>query len=136
MEHVVIKIILLAGLLGITLLWLRVMGGRVIGRILFIIQFILGTLAICFPEFTSRVANLLGVGRGADLILYLLVLMFYAAGFILLVKFRLQERKITELARHIAILEKKLEDMSPPSSCPAEQSSGHGESQAKDNASF
>ena len=109
MEHVIIKVILLAGLLGITFLWLRVMGGRFIGKILFVLQFILGTLAICFPDFTNRFANLVGVGRGADLLLYLLVLMFYAAGFILLVKFRLQERKITELAHQITLLNEKIQ---------------------------
>jgi small membrane protein len=38
------------------------------------IVFGLGTVIVSFPDFTSRVANAVGIGRGADFVLYLSVL--------------------------------------------------------------
>ena len=54
-------------------------------------------------ELANRVAALVGVGRGADLMLYLLVLAVYAGALLVLAKFRRLERQITELTRKIAL---------------------------------
>jgi hypothetical protein len=56
-----------------------------------------------FPDSTARVAHLVGVGRGTDLMLYVWLL---ASGFLFLVlhlKLVTQDRKLTELARAIAL---------------------------------
>ncbi len=62
-----------------------------------------GTYFVWFPEHTTVVAQLLGVGRGADLVLYLWVVISIAIGFNLHVKLATESRKTTLLARHIAI---------------------------------
>ena len=58
---------------------------------------------VIYPEESGVVANFLGVGRGADLLLYLC----FMAGILLILlvhlKFRIQTIIITDLARAIAL---------------------------------
>ena len=56
-------------------------------------------------ELANQVAALVGVGRGADLMLYLLLLAVYAGALLILAKFRRLEHQITELTRKIALYE-------------------------------
>jgi len=60
-------------------------------------------IAVLFPELTTEIANLLSVGRGADLVFYLSFLLFAYVCAVLFSKQRLQERRLTKLARHISI---------------------------------
>ena len=64
-------------------------------------------LAILFPGVLTDVANSIGIGRGADLVLYLVAigLLFFAVSTYL--KFGDMDRRITLLSRHIALLESK-----------------------------
>jgi hypothetical protein len=71
-----------------------------------IIVFTLAVLAtIVFPELSNDIAHFLGVGRGADLILYGLTLSFIALVLSLYAKSKEDQRRIAILARKIAILE-------------------------------
>ena len=59
------------------------------------------------PDLTNRLAALLQVGRGADAILYLsLVLIFYLI-FKIFVKIEALDSELTTLVREIAIIERK-----------------------------
>jgi small membrane protein len=60
-------------------------------------------LSILRPELTGRAANFVGVGRGTDLLLYLLtaIFLYVAVGFFL--RFRDVERQLTVLARRLAL---------------------------------
>ena len=60
-------------------------------------------LAVWRPDVTTKVAQSLGIGRGADLVLYALALAFLAAVFYFYRKFRQLEGEITRLVRHIAV---------------------------------
>lgn len=104
-NQIVIKVILLAGLVGVSVLWLKALGNRLAGRLFFIVQLLIGAVLVCRPEFAQKCADLVGVGRGTDLLLYMLVLLVYAGGFVILAKFRILERKMTEIARKLAILD-------------------------------
>jgi hypothetical protein len=73
-------------------------------RMFFLVQFVLGVVFVACPELTTKLALLLGVGRGADLILYFLVVFVYFGGLCILGKFRQLERQQTLLARELAIL--------------------------------
>jgi hypothetical protein len=66
-------------------------------------------VSILRPELTTRVANLFGVGRGTDFLLYLLtaVFLYVVTGFYL--KFRDVERQVTVLARRLALDEARSE---------------------------
>ncbi len=59
---------------------------------------------IWHPEQTTVVANVLGVGRGLDLI-YILLLTAAVIGFLFVIKHLIaQDRALTKLVRHTAIL--------------------------------
>lgn len=65
----------------------------------------IAVLFILFPDSANEVANVLGVGRGADLVLYFLVVLFIF--FILSYYLRTndEQKRIVVLARRLAILE-------------------------------
>jgi hypothetical protein len=64
----------------------------------------IGTASIIvFPDSTSFVAHLLGIGRGADLIIYASLLMSYCLIFRIHLMHAHLEQEITELVRAIAL---------------------------------
>ena len=62
-------------------------------------------VAIANPELPSQAASLVGISRGADLVLYSLTLAFFATSFYLYSRAVRLQGQITKLVRHIAILE-------------------------------
>ena len=74
-------------------------------KILFLIFVIVSVMAVIEPNALTRIAKLVGVGRGADLLLYLLILAFIFVVLNIYLKFKELEQKITELARRIALNE-------------------------------
>ncbi len=74
-------------------------------RLLFGLFVLAAVLSVLFPQWLSWLANLLGVGRGTDLLLYALVLFF--TGFVVTQHRRnaALQRSITVLARRLALLE-------------------------------
>jgi small membrane protein len=74
-----------------------------------------GGIAVIFPDLTSQVANLVGVGRGADLVFYIAIV---GVMFVLLhyyTKFVELQRQVTELTRELAILRAEVDRVAPPS---------------------
>jgi hypothetical protein len=63
--------------------------------------------AIAFPNAVQEVATSIGIGRGADAVLYLFVLAFLGAAFYFYSRSVKLERRLTELVRHIAIQESR-----------------------------
>ena len=73
-----------------------------------------GGIAVVFPELTQRVAELVGVGRGTDLVTYIAIVMVM---FVLLhyyTKFVELQRQVTDLTREIAILKTEVDRVAPP----------------------
>jgi hypothetical protein len=71
-------------------------------------------VAIIFPDVTQSAADLVGVGRGADLVTYLSIV---AVMFVLLhyyTKFVELQRQLTEVTRELAILRAEVERDKPP----------------------
>lgn len=64
-------------------------------------------IAVIFPDTTNVVANAVGVGRGADLLLYLTVTAFILYVLNDYLRTQNQREMIYKLARRIAILEAK-----------------------------
>jgi hypothetical protein len=60
-------------------------------------------IAIAIPGLVQTVAELLGIGRGADVVLYLSVLGFLWVAFFLYARCLRLERELTALTRHLAI---------------------------------
>jgi len=62
-----------------------------------------GYLFIWFPEMTNIFADLVGIGRGADLVIYLWILLSLFLILKLHMKLREQSEALTTLARHLAL---------------------------------
>jgi len=61
--------------------------------------------AILAPDVVTRTAELVGIRRGADLVLYVVALAFMATSFYFYSRYLNLQRQITDLVRHLAIQE-------------------------------
>ncbi len=108
---VVIQVVLLAavalGLLLFVRRWhgVRMQAGKRIGLVAF---GVLNVYAVLRPDDVTWVANRLGVGRGADLVLYLLVIAFILGMLNFYLRFKTMDRRLTDLARTVAIREAEI----------------------------
>lgn len=62
-----------------------------------------GLYLVWAPAHTTEIAGLLGIGRGADLIMYLWICISLNLLLSLHLKLRLQQETITKLTRHVAL---------------------------------
>jgi hypothetical protein len=110
---VIIKLLLVAGLAAAALLLLRgrrTALGLLMRRSLMLGAILLGVLGVLFPGTVTAVANAVGVGRGSDLVLYVLCVTFLfvtIAQNLRLVELR---DRTVELARKQALLEAELHE--------------------------
>ncbi|MFD8412965.1 DUF2304 domain-containing protein [Streptomyces sp. NPDC059650] len=108
MKYFWIQLLLIAGSLSMALMFIRTWGqakNRAWKRIAFSLFVVVNVYAVLRPGDVTWVAHALGVGRGTDLVLYVMVL---AMGFLTLntfLRFRSLEKKITDLARTVALSE-------------------------------
>lgn len=72
-------------------------------RLTLLVVFIAAIAAVSFPQVINAAANLLGVGRGTDLILYALVIVFIGNSISASIRHRQLEREVTQLARQMAL---------------------------------
>ncbi|MCR2765122.1 DUF2304 domain-containing protein [Microbacterium sp. zg.B48] len=111
-----IQIILIVAIVVIGFLVIRNPGSDshlAIRRLLLFAFVIVAVLSVLFPQWLSWVASLIGVGRGTDLLLYALVLVVLV---VIATQYRTnveQNRRITQLARRIALLEARESERQP-----------------------
>lgn len=108
----IIQLLLVLGIVVI-IGWLFVTRGAkqlAVRRLIIIAFAVFAVLTVMFPTVLTRVAHLVGVGRGADLLLYATVLVLL--GFLALQEARTKnaEKRTTYLARRLA-----LDEAEPPS---------------------
>jgi hypothetical protein len=72
-------------------------------RLTLLVLFAAAIAAVAFPQAINAAANLLGVGRGTDLILYALVIVFIGNSISASIRHRHLEREVTQLAREMAL---------------------------------
>lgn len=103
--QVVFTMVLLAVMLAAFAQFAQIplVGGAVILAALF------GAYIVWMPDHATYVAHLVGIGRGADLILYVWVLISCAILLLLYLNVREQLHLITTLARKMALSEAALE---------------------------
>lgn len=102
----IIKLLLLFA--GVVLVWFfvanrrkaRAKAGVKLGFVAFIV---FGFYAVIRPDDLTWVANRLGVARGTDLVLYILVMAFAFTTVSTYVRFREQELRYARLARAVAL---------------------------------
>ena len=61
-------------------------------------------VAVWRPDWTTKLARLVGIGRGADLVLYAVALAFVGVAFALYRRTRQLEADVTRLVRHVALM--------------------------------
>jgi len=84
---------------------------RAVWIILGVVFTIFAIAAVLFPDITNTIAHWVGIGRGADLLLYLLVVVVL----VMIVQHSLQrqddQRRFAELVREVALLRAAQEQM-------------------------
>lgn len=107
-DQFVIKVILIAAFILFALILIAPVGGArrlAVRRLLLAGAFGAAVVAIAFPWLISDLANLLGVGRGADLVLYALVVVFIGNAMTQSAHNRQLQRELTSVARSLAIMQ-------------------------------
>ena len=102
----IIKLLLIAASLGIAVFVLRdkVPGQRqALRRVVGVLVVVAGIIAVLWPDLTTSVANAIGVGRGTDLVLYTLVMVFAYASLATAQRIHLLEHDIRVLTRELAL---------------------------------
>lgn len=78
---------------------------RLVNFLIWLFFWIVGAGIILYPEASSYIARVLGVGRGADVVIYVsLILIFYFV-FYITVRLRIIEQQITKIVRKISLSE-------------------------------
>jgi hypothetical protein len=107
----VIQTILIAAVVVLFLFFIRSSHSvktQAFKRIGFIVFLGLSLDAVLRPDDTTWLAHKVGVGRGADLLLYMLVAAFAFFAVNTFLRFRNLERRFTDLARSIALRDAQL----------------------------
>lgn len=105
---IVVQLILIGAFLALFILALRSRTAHSVSaskKLAFLFFVVVVVVAVLSPALVSTVANLVGVGRGTDLVLYLLAVMF--CFYVVNDYLRAQDARaqIHKLARRIAVLE-------------------------------
>jgi hypothetical protein len=93
-------------LLGAFLLYLLLLPKQTLLRKLFVLVFV-GVMFIFSvrPEWSTVIANMLGIGRGSDFLFYVSHLMMFFVAFVYYLKFKDLEGKFGRVVRRLAILD-------------------------------
>ncbi|MCE0487870.1 DUF2304 domain-containing protein [Ornithinimicrobium sediminis] len=106
LDQPLIKVILIAAIVVVTAMLTRSTTGarhQAVRRLLLIGFVGLAVVAVLFPGFLTRVAQFVGVGRGADLLLYTLTVTFLGYVAASYRRLRHMEQQVTTLARELAL---------------------------------
>lgn len=102
----VFKVVLMLGIAGAALVLLRGYAGarhQAIRRLLLLAFVLLAGASLLVPQLWTSAAELLGVGRGTDLLLYLTIVTFLGFVATSYLRFRDLQRQITAMARRLAL---------------------------------
>ena len=108
-----IQLLLIAAIVTLAAFVMRRTGADshlAIRRLLLGLFVVAAILSVLFPQWLSWVANLVGVGRGTDLLLYALVVVFLVFVYTQYRRNVALQRQATLLARRVALLEARITD--------------------------
>uniref|UniRef100_Q01XM0 DUF2304 domain-containing protein n=1 Tax=Solibacter usitatus (strain Ellin6076) TaxID=234267 RepID=Q01XM0_SOLUE len=95
--------ILIAALVAVVLLYFSRLRTKIADGLIILVCFGCASLLVIRPNIANRIANLVGVGRGADLILYLALPGMLMMILLLFAKTRQLNAKLTAAVREYAI---------------------------------
>jgi hypothetical protein len=107
MKLIIFQAVLLTAVVGFLIMFVRGQHGvrmQAGKRLAFVGFLLLNAVAVVHPEATTWVAkHIFGIGRGADLLLYALIVTFVFAVINFYLRLRESEQRVTELARAVAV---------------------------------
>lgn len=109
-----IKLLLLIGIVVVAAALTRATADarhQAVRRLLLAGFIVAAALSVLFPALLTRTANLLGVGRGADLLLYALVIAFLSYISTSYRRMNRLSRNITTLTRELTLLRAKVDEV-------------------------
>lgn len=95
-----IQFILFFGLLFISIYAYRKFRNSIVDAVMMSLFILSGLTMVVFPELTNKIAHVMGVGRGVDLIFYFCILFFIFITVKLYARIRRLEQLITEVVRN------------------------------------
>lgn len=98
-----IQILLICGVATMFLYYILSLRSAFFDLLLLVVFSGLAVFFILFPEYTNKIANKLGVGRGADLLFYICILFFLFVTLKLFARIRRLEKTLTDLVRKQAM---------------------------------
>lgn len=101
----ILALLVIAGLLISSLSTLVRNAGTRRDQLLWSMLWLAAGIAIAWPRSTAIVARALGIGRGADLVLYCAVVVMMIGFLMVYVRLRRLRRQLTLIVRHLAIEE-------------------------------
>lgn len=109
-----IRAVLIGAVLGILIWFLRSRNASSVRAakklaLIFISGF--AVVAVLYPDLTDAAASLLGVGRGADLLLYFVTVAFLFMSLSGYLRSLDAELRFVELAREVTILRRRIDDL-------------------------
>ncbi len=122
LDQPLIKTILIAAIVIVTVMLTRSTAGarhQAVRRLMLIAFVLLAVVAVLFPPFLTQVAQTVGVGRGADLLLYGLTVTFLGYVAASYRRLRQMEMQVTTLARETALREALRDRRTHPPDDPA-----------------
>jgi hypothetical protein len=105
-----IQLLLLIGISALGLYYVIRLRKTVLDLIILIILLVASVTFVLWPELTNKIANKLGVGRGADLLYYVCILLFSFALLKLYARIRRLEQSFTNMIREDALKNAKQPD--------------------------
>jgi small membrane protein len=98
-----IQPILLLALIVLFISYFRWFRNAAFDKILIVLIFLAGVTFVLFPDWASKISELLGVGRGADLLMYLSIVSFSYIVLLFYSKIKKLENQISEMVRRQAL---------------------------------
>jgi hypothetical protein len=95
--------ILIAGFVIAAIFAGTVFRAKLVYRLLALLLFLTATILVIFPDLTTVIAHALGVGRGADLLLYVSLITGIDVALLLYLRIRDLEQKLSRLVRDVAV---------------------------------
>lgn len=98
-----IQVLLVTGLLLVAIYFFVRLQNSVMDILLLLLMVSTGIVFVLFPSITQTIAHKLGVGRGADLIFYLSIIIFWFVILKLYTRLRRVEKILTDIVRKEAL---------------------------------
>ena len=100
-----IGVVTLAALLVLTIILISTKKVGRISGLIWLMIWTCGIIALVQPDVTTLIANIVGIHRGADLLLYVVVIIMTIGFFSMYLRLRQLRREFTLLIRRISIMD-------------------------------